>query len=350
MESFRRPRSTATGSQRSWGARFLLLALIWGLSFLLIKLAEKELVPLQVAVGRMLAGTACLALILVFRGERLPSGWRTWGHLAVAGLLLNALPFSLIAYGEQHVSSVMAGIWNATTPLFTLPVAVALIAQERMSRQRTLGLLVGFAGVLIVLGIWNGQSGGSLDGNLLCMSSAVSYGFAFPYARRFLASRADSPLCLAAGQLVCGTIELAIITPLLSRAPGALTGGALASVLALGTLGTGIAYILNYSIIRDAGATVASTVTYIIPIFSTLAGVIFLAERLAWYQPLGAVVILLGAATAQDRLRRRSHGSTRLAPVADAPAPGSAPHARTGHVVGQGVTTERTGKRSQAQT
>jgi drug/metabolite transporter (DMT)-like permease len=125
---------------------------------------------------------------------------------------------------------------------------------------------------------------------------------------------------LAAGQLICGTVALAILTPFLTTAPGMLPTGVLASVLALGALGalgTGIAYILNYSIIRDAGATIASTVTYIIPIFSTLAGVIFLAERLTWYQPLGAVVILLGAAIAQERPRRCARDSTRRGPVTD---------------------------------
>lgn len=311
MDSVRRPAAAATRARRGWGSKFLLLALIWGLSFLLIKLGEDRLAAPHVALGRMLAGTATLAVILGVRRERLPSGWRTWGHLAVAGLLLNAVPFSLIAYGEQYVSSVVAGIWNATTPLFTLPVAVALIVEERFTRQRAIGLLIGFGGVLIVLGIWHGPGFTSIEGNLLCMGSAVSYGFGFPYARRFLAGRPDSPLGLAAGQLICGTVALAIVTPFLTTAPGTLTAGVLASVLALGALGTGIAYILNYSIIRDAGATIASTVTYIIPIFSTLAGVIFLAERLTWYQPLGAVVILFGAAIAQERLRCCSRDSTR---------------------------------------
>jgi drug/metabolite transporter (DMT)-like permease len=277
VDSVRRPAATTTQARRGWGTKFLLLALIWGLSFLFIKLGEERLAALHVALGRMLTGTATLAVILAVRRERLPSGWRTWGHLVVASLLLNAVPFSLIAYGEQHVSSVVAGIWNATTPLFTLPVAVALIAEERLTRRRAIGLLIGLAGVLTVLGIWRGHGATSIEGNLLCLGSAVSYGFGFPYARRFLAS-----------------------------------------VLTLGALGTGIAYILNYSIIRDAGATVASTVTYIIPIFSTLAGIIFLNERLTWYQPLGAAVILLGAAIAQERLHQCSRGSTRRSPVADA--------------------------------
>jgi drug/metabolite transporter (DMT)-like permease len=127
VDSVRRPAATTTHGRRGWGTKFLLLALIRGLSFLFIKLGEEALAALR----RMLTGTATLAVILAVRRERLPSGWRTWGHLVVASLLLNAVPFSLIAYGEQHVSSVVAGIWNATTPLFTLPVAVALIAEER---------------------------------------------------------------------------------------------------------------------------------------------------------------------------------------------------------------------------
>ena len=197
----------------------------------------------------------------------------------------------------------MAGIWNATTPLFTLPVAIVLIAGEYATRRRAIGLLIGFAGVLTVLGIWRGLGATSLQGNLLCMSSAASYGLGFPYARKYLAGRPEGPLVLAAGQLTCGTLELAVITPLLTTLPAHVGPGASLSVVALGVLGTGVAYILNYAVIRDAGATVASTVTYIIPIFSTLAGIILLGEPLRINQPIGAAVILLGAAIAQGRLQ-----------------------------------------------
>ena len=287
----------------------MLLAAIWGSSFLFIKLGERSFAPLQVSFGRMLVGTLTLLAVLAARRHALPASWRTWGHLAVAAVLLNALPFSLIAYGEQHVSSVLAGIWNATTPLFTLPVAIVMIADEPVTDERAAGVVVGFAGVLTVLAIWTGLGATSLEGNLLCMGAAVSYGLGFPYARKYLAGRPEGPLSLATGQLICGTLELALITPLVTASPAVIAAAPIASVLALGSLGTGAAYILNYSIIRDAGATVASTVTYVIPVFSTLAGVILLGEPLTWNQPVGAAVIVLGSiiGTLNRARRRRWH-------------------------------------------
>jgi drug/metabolite transporter (DMT)-like permease len=287
--------------RRDWRPRFALLAVIWGLSFLFVKIGEQAFAPLPTTCGRMFAGTLTLGVALVVRRGSLPQGRRVWFHLAVAALLLNVLPFSLIAYGERHVSSIAAGIWNATTPLFTLPVAVALIADERLTARRAAGLLVGFAGVLTVFGIWRGVGAGSATGNLLCLCAAASYGLGFPYARRFLAGRSEPPVSLAAGQLLCGSAELALLAPVLAGAPPAVALGPLAAVLALGALGTGLAYILNYSIIRDAGATTASTVAYVMPVVATVAGVTLLGESLAWYQPVGAALVLSGAALMQSR-------------------------------------------------
>src|SRR5580704_7075424 len=100
-----------------WLERYVLLSAIWGTSFLLIKVADRQLAPLQVVLARMALGAATVLVVLLIRGERLPSGKRTWAHLAFLAVISNAVPFSLIAYGETHISSVLAGLWNATTPL-----------------------------------------------------------------------------------------------------------------------------------------------------------------------------------------------------------------------------------------
>ncbi|HLJ66074.1 MAG TPA: DMT family transporter, partial [Chloroflexota bacterium] len=286
-----------------WQARLSLLAAIWGLSFLFIKVGDEALAPLQVALGRTMLGTATLLLVLAARGEHLPRGRRTWLHLAVAALLFNAVPFTLFSYGELHTTSVLAGIFNAATPLFTVPFSLFLLPQERISRDRLAGVALGFAGVLIAFGVWNGLHGSILLGNALCLGAAASYGLGFPYTRKYLSTRGESVLALAAGQLLCGTVELALITPLLTPAPGSLPLKVLAAVITLGVLGTGIAYILNYSLIRDVGPTAASTVTYLIPLFSTATGILILREPLAWYQPLGGLVIITGLLVAQGRLR-----------------------------------------------
>jgi drug/metabolite transporter (DMT)-like permease len=282
-----------------WPARFTLLALFWGSTFLFIKIGDERLAPLQVSLGRLLVGTATLLAILGFRHERLPTGAPVWGRLAIAAILLNVAPFTLFAYGEQHVSSLLAGIWNATVPLFTLPVAVLILTDEHASAGRLLGLAVGFAGVLVVLGVWRGLGGASLGGNLLCLGAAASYGLGFPYTRRYLAYRPEGPLALAGAQLICATVEIAILTALFAHSVQSLAAKHVLSVLALGVFGTGLTFVLNYSLIRDVGATVTSTVAYVMPIVSTVLGIVALGEPLRWYEPVGAAIVVLGAGLAQ---------------------------------------------------
>jgi drug/metabolite transporter (DMT)-like permease len=291
------------GAKPDWRGRFILLSAIWGMSFLFIKMGDESLAPLQVALGRMAVGAATLLAILAIRRERLPALGPIWIKLSVAAVLLNAAPFSLFAYGETHVTSVLAGILNATTPLLTLIVALFVLPDERLTRARTAGLAVGFGGVLIVLGDWQGVGGAALLGSLACLGAACCYGLGYPYSRRVLAGRTESTLSLVAAQLVCGTVELAVVTPFATHAPAALPPKVVLSILALGALGTGIAYVLNYGLVRDAGATVTSTVTYVIPLFSTVAGVVFLGESLSWNQPIGAVVVIAGVALSQGRLK-----------------------------------------------
>lgn len=290
------------GKPLSWQIRLVLLAAIWGSSFLFIKLGLRDFAPLHVALGRMLFGTVVLAAFLALRRESLPRGRRVWGHLAFAGLFGNALPFFLFAWGETKVSSVLAGIWNGTTPLLTMLVAFSMLPDERPDRDKAIGLTVGFTGVLLIVGPWQGVGSGALLGNLACLAAASCYGVAFPYMRKYLAGREESPLALAGGQLLCGTVQLAAVAVFFTGVPGSYTFRPVASVVVLGVLGTGIAYVVNYGIIRDAGATAASTVTYLVPIFATIVGMVFLGEQLTWNQPAGAAVVLAGVAVSQGRL------------------------------------------------
>lgn len=297
-----------------WPVRFVLLAVAWGSTFLFIKVGDEAFAPLQVSFGRLLVGTAVLLAILAVSGDRLPTERRTWAHLAVAGILLNVAPFSLFAYGERHVSSVLAGIWNATVPLFTLPIAILWLADEHATARRLTGLAAGFAGVLTVLGVWRGVGTTSLGGNLLCLGAAASYGLGFPYARRYLARRPEGPVALATAQLMCATVEITILTLLFTSAPHGVHAKHVLSVLALGAFGTALTFLLSYSLIRDVGATVTSTVAYVIPIVSTVLGIVALGEPLSWYEPVGAAVIVGGAIIAQssrpsrtDRRLERQH-------------------------------------------
>jgi drug/metabolite transporter (DMT)-like permease len=297
---------TSTSAYPRWLGAYLLLSAIWGTSFLFIKVADRQLAPIQVVLGRMAFGTATVLVVLLARHERLPSGTRTWGHLAFLALVSNALPFSLIAYGETHISSVLAGLWNATTPLFTLVIALGVLPEERPTRRRVSGLVLGFFGVAIVLGPWGGLGGPSFAGSMAVAGASACYGLSFTYLRRYVTVQPDTGVSLVAGQLLCGTAMIAVATLLFTRSPAQLGAEPVLSVVALGVLGTGLAYVLNYSVVHRAGATIASTVTYLIPLFATVCGIVFLEEGITWNEPVGALVVLSGVALAQGRLRGRA--------------------------------------------
>jgi drug/metabolite transporter (DMT)-like permease len=306
----------ASASARGpWLERYLLLSAIWGTSFLFIKVADRQLAPLQVVLARLALGAATVLVVLLVRRERLPSGTRTWGHLAFLAVVSNALPFSLIAYGETHISSVLAGLWNATTPLFTLLIALVLLPDERPTRRRVGGLLLGFLGVAVVLGPWSGIGGASLVGSLEVAGASACYGLSFVYMRRYVTAQPDARVSLVAGQLLCGTVIMTAATLLFTSAPAHLGAEPVLSVIALGALGTGVAYLLNYAIVDRAGATIASTVTYLIPLFATACGVAVLGEGLSWNEPVGALVVLAGVALSQGRLASTRSSWRRVATV-----------------------------------
>src|SRR3954454_21881797 len=163
------PVRTSRRPALDWRLRFGLLSLIWGFSFLLIKVGTEGYAPFQVTLGRLLFGTAVLGAAMAVKRERLPRGARTWGHLAVAALLLNALPFSLFAYSELTIPSTLAGICNATTPLWSMVVSVVALSEDKPTRQRFAGVGLGFLGVLTVLGAWQGFSGQDPVGTALAL-------------------------------------------------------------------------------------------------------------------------------------------------------------------------------------
>jgi drug/metabolite transporter (DMT)-like permease len=291
----------------AWQLQLVLLSSVWGASFLFIKVADRDLAAVDVALGRVALGAGVLVFALAFGRSRLPRGRGAWGHLALVGLIGNAIPFMLFAYGETRISSVLAGLWNATTPLLVLLVATFMLPDERPTGRRVAGLFVGFAGVVVVLAPWRGLGGSELLGQLMCLGAAACYGFAFPYTRRFIAWRPESGTALSAGQLLCATAWLAVTTVFVGGAPGGVSLEVVLSLLALGALGTGLAYILNYAIVRAAGATTAATVTYLVPIVSTALGVIVLGESVAWNQPVGAA-LALAAVAAQGLTGSRGSG------------------------------------------
>ncbi|MER5664028.1 DMT family transporter [Streptomyces mirabilis] len=294
---------TATTPRRrtalDWRIRFAALSLIWGFSFLLIKVGTEGYAPFQVTFGRLLFGTAVLAAAMAVKRERLPRGARTWGHLTVAAFLLNALPFSLFAYSELTIPSTLAGICNATSPLWGMALSLVALSEDRPTRRRVAGLGIGFLGVLTVLGVWQGFHGLDATGTLMALLASLSYPIGWIYVRRTLAGTGHSHLSMTGAQLLLATAQLALVTPLFTALPSRFPVVPLLAIAALGALGTGLAMLVQYGIVAEVGPTTAQMVTYFIPVIATAAGVAILGESLSWSTPVGAVIVLAGAALTQ---------------------------------------------------
>ncbi|MEJ8646513.1 DMT family transporter [Streptomyces sp. MS1.AVA.3] len=293
----------AAGRARGWPIRFAALSLVWGFSFLFIKVGTQGFAPLQVTLGRVAFGALVLLAMLVIKRERLPRSPRTWAHLTVAAFFLNALPFSLFAYAELTIPSTLAGICNATSPLWGMALSVVALSEDRPSRRRVAGLGIGFLGVLTVLGAWQGFSGTDLTGTAMALGASLCYAIGWIYVRRTLAGSRHSHLSMSSTQLLLATAQLAVVTPLFTTAPAAYPVIPLLAVLALGALGTGFAFLLQYGLVAEVGPTTAQMVTYFIPVIATTAGVALLHEQLSWNTPVGALIVLAGAALTQTKPR-----------------------------------------------
>lgn len=299
------PAATIPATRRplllDWRVRFAILSVVWGFSFLLIKVGTEAYAPFQVALGRVLFGSLALLAVLLVRREPLPRGLRTWGHLAVAALLLNTAPFSLFAYAELTIPSGLAGICNATSPLWGMALSLVALSEDRPTRRRVAGLGLGFLGVLTVLGAWQGFSGVDATGTGLALLASLCYPIGWIYVRRTLAGTPGSPVALTGGQLLVSTLQLALVTGVFSTAPAGFPLWPTLAVIALGALGTGMALQMQYGLVTEVGPTTAQMVTYFIPVIATAAGVLVLGEELHWNTPVGAAVVLAGAALTQTR-------------------------------------------------
>ncbi|WUA79252.1 DMT family transporter [Streptomyces sp. NBC_00207] len=296
--------ATAAGRRTrllDWRVRFAVLSVVWGFSFLLIKVGTEAYAPFQVALGRVLFGALALLAVLLVRREKLPRGLRTWGHLSVAALLLNTLPFSLFAYAELSIPSTLAGICNATSPLWGMALSMVALSEDRPTRRRFAGLGLGFLGVLIVLGAWQGFAGVDARGTALALLASLCYPIGWIYVRRTLSGAPGSPVALTGGQLMVSTLQLSLVSVLFTAAPTSFPLWPTLSVIALGALGTGMALQMQYGLVTEVGPTTAQMVTYFIPVIATAAGVLVLGEQLHWNTPVGAAIVLAGAALSQTR-------------------------------------------------
>lgn len=284
-----------------WGL-LAALALLWAGSFLFFKVLVVILPPLTVVAGRVLIAAAVLNAAVLARGGRLPAAPRLWVDIAVMGLLNNVVPFSLIAFGETQVSSGVASILNATTPFFTVAVAQAATADEKLEARKLAGLLLGLCGVAVLVGpsVLSGIRGADLFGEAAVLGAALSYGLAGVFGRRFAGL---PPLTVATAQLTASSavllpLCLAVDRPWTLPAPGP---AAWASLLCLAVFSTAVAYVLFFRILGRAGATNVSLVTMLVPVGAVLLGAAALGESLPSSALLGMAVVGLGLACLDGR-------------------------------------------------
>ncbi len=280
-----------------------MLALIWGSAFLWIKLADRGFSPVEVTLTRLALGAAVLFAIMRARRESVPRSARLWAHVAVAALFANAVPYLLFAVAEQSVGSSVAGIINATTPLWTMVLALSVRHQKSVTSWQAAGLIVGFAGAVLIFAPWHTASGLVSAGGLECLAASLSYAVSYIYMDRFLALRGIGPVVLSACQLLAAAVMLAIALAVAGVPSMHVTAESVMAVAVLGIIGTGFAYVLNYQIITSEGATVASTVTYLLPVVAIVLGVLVLSEDITVTALAGIALVLAGVALTRRRAK-----------------------------------------------
>lgn len=285
---------------REWSL-LVLLSILWGGSFFFAKVALAELGPFTIVFFRVALAALALNIVASAIGASLWRAGTPWRQLLVMGALNNALPFSLIFWGQTTITSGLASILNATTPLFTVVVAHIFTRDERMTVRKLVGVLAGLAGVAILIGP---DLGGSIWGQIACLAAALSYAFAGIYGRRFKALGVQ-PLQAAAGQLTASAMLILPIMLLAEPAWPMLSAVTWSAVAGLALLSTALAYVLYFRILAAAGATNLLLVTFLIPVTAILLGAAFLGERLELRQFAGMALIGLGLAAIDGRIAAR---------------------------------------------
>ena len=298
------------------------LALVFGSAFFLVKLALGSYGPLTVALIRVALGCLILGAVAVWRGRALPRGGRIWLSLLVMGALNNAIPFTLICWGQTHIESGLTAILNAMTPIFTVLAAHAA-GQERLTLRRLAGVGLGFLGVAVLIGP---ESLRHLDltnmAEIAVLLAAVSYAAAGIWGRRLR----ELPIEVAAAGMLGGSTLLLLPLALLLEHPWHIspTPASLAALAALGALSTAVAYLLYFRLLRRVGPTNLLLVTFLLPIVALGLGAVFLGERIATGDLAGLALILLGLAAIDGRI----FGLVRATSPAAAGTSGSPPDSR----------------------
>ena len=291
---------------------FILLGAIWSSSFMWIKIAIQEIGPITLVAFRTLFGLLFGIVVLSIQRVAWPRTRKGWIPLLVLGVTNIAIPFFLISWGELSIDSAVASILNATVPLFTILVAHYLLQDDKMTVPKVLGLLLGFAGVVILMSKDIGSSIGSVLGQLAIVLASAFYAGGAVYARR---TTADMPgIMRSAGPLLPATLLMWLAT-FLVESPLKIPqlGITWIALLFLGVLGSGFAFVLSYYLLHEIGPTRTSMVTYLFPLGGVILGVVFLNEELSWQLIVGAVLIVLSLVVANMQSQKQERNVEKQA-------------------------------------
>ncbi|MEX1079947.1 MAG: DMT family transporter [Homoserinimonas sp.] len=298
--------------------QFLGMGLIWGSSFLFMKVALTGVAFTQIAWSRVILGAMVLAVFMLIGRHKVPREPIIWVHFTVIAIFNCIIPHLLFAWAEQHVSSSLAAIYNSITPIATAVMVALVFRVEKLTRNQLVGIVIGITGVLLVIGPWQtGTLTGDLYGQLACIVAGSSYGVAIGYLRKFVSQRPIPGTTVAFMNIGMAAVIMILLTPVMAIAPVQLDFWVVSSLLLLGGLGSGLAYIWNIAVLRAWGPTSSSTVTYMLPVVGIVLGVVVLHETFTWNQPLGALLVMLGIVYTQGRLKLPTRWRIRPRAVVD---------------------------------
>jgi len=290
--------------KKSWLPAYLALGLVWGCSFIFIELGLVFLSPFGVTFVRCALGAVTLLIFAKARKVELPKGKSIWKKLWVVAMLLNVVPGVLFAFAQQYITSALAGIINATTPLMTLIFMLLIFREEKIKREQVYGLLIGALGVVTVMGVWKALGGNQLIGIIALLIAVSCYGASYPYSTRNVIPLGLKSEALATGQLLMASVTLLPLFIFDGFSSNNYESRSIIAMLCLGVFGSGFAYIWNFSVTAAAGSAIGSTVTYITPVVAVIVGWLYLNEEIVWHEPVGALVVIIGALLSQGRLNR----------------------------------------------
>jgi drug/metabolite transporter (DMT)-like permease len=288
---------------KEWGLIFF-LSVVWGGSFFFVEVAVKEMTPLTVVLCRVGFASIILLVVVTLKGKKMPVSLGQWGAFFIMGALNNLIPFSLIVWGQTHIDSSLASILNATTPIFSVVLAHFLTREEQLTLNRMAGILIGWLGVTVLIGIESLKGFGvEVFGQIAVLGAGFFYSCAAIFGRRF--SGMD-PVVVATGML-CGSTIMMIPMALIIEQPWNLNPSAItwAALFGLSAISTSLAYIIYFRVLATAGATNLLLVIFLVPVSAILLGVIILGERPGWNAFGGMALIFLGLIAIDGRLLQR---------------------------------------------